>query len=294
MDYLLKFKHGLLANMKENSPELAPGTVYITRDERAMYVDLPPYMNGDQQVQAGKRIRIGDMRVYTYIEDLKSELANDMSALTLSALYYAEKSKGMVDGTHVPAQDKTINALLKWNGSEFIQLNSISDVTVNLNELTTRVADVESAVEANALAIAGVKATAEAAATQAEVNLIKSDVAQNTADITAEKERAEDVEADFEERIAKMETFWDAADDPNETIDKLAEIVNYINADESGALDMAGDIQTNTEAINDIKEDIAELSSNLTAEITARADGDTNTLNSAKDYVDNRLTWEQF
>ena len=293
MDYLLKFKHGLLANMKENSPELAPGTVYITRDERAMYVDLPPYMDGDQQVQAGKRIRIGDMRVYTYIEDLKSELANDMSALTLSALYYAEKSKGMVDGTHVPAQDKTINALLKWNGSEFIQLNSISDVTVNLNELTTRVADVESAVETNALAIAGIKATADAAATQAEVDLIKSDVAQNTTDIATERERAEGVEADFEERIAKMETFWDAADD-NEIIDKLAEIVNYINADESGALDMAGDIQANTEAIDDIKEDIAELSNNLTAEITARETGDTNTLNSAKEYVDNRLTWEQF
>jgi hypothetical protein len=47
MDYLLKFKHGLQANMKENSPVLAPGTVYITRDERAMYVDLPPHMNGD-------------------------------------------------------------------------------------------------------------------------------------------------------------------------------------------------------------------------------------------------------
>ena len=281
MDYLLKFKHGLQANMKENSPELAPGTVYITRDERAMYVDLPPHMNGDQEIYPSKRIRIGDMRVYTYIEDLKTELANDMSALTNSALYYAEKSKGIADdGSHDISKDKTINALLKWNGSEFIQLNSISDVTVNLNELTTRVANVETAVGANTTAIAEVKATADAAATKEELD--------------AEQARAEGVEADHESRIATMETFWKAADDPNETIDKLAEIVNYINSDKTGALDMAGDIQANTEAIDDIKESITELSNNLTAEITARETGDTNTLNSAKEYVDNRLTWEQF
>lgn len=281
MDYLLKFKYGLQANMKENSPELAPGTVYITRDERAMYVDLPPHMNGNQEIYPSKRIRIGDMRVYTYIEDLKTELANDMSALTNSALYYAEKSKGIADdGSHDASKDKTINALLKWNGSEFIQLNSISDVTVNLNELTTRVANVETAVGANTTAIAEVKATADAAATKEE--------------LAAEQARAEGIEADHESRIATMETFWKAADDPNETIDKLAEIVNYINSDKTGALDMAGDIQANTEAIDDIKESITELSNNLTAEITARETGDTNTLNSAKEYVDNRLTWEQF
>ena len=281
MDYLLKFKHGLQANMKENSPELAPGTVYITRDERAMYVDLPPHMNGDQEIYPSKRIRIGDMRVYTYIEDLKTELANDMSTLTNSALYYAEKSKGIADdGSHDVSKDKTINALLKWNGSEFIQLNSISDVTVNLNELTTRVANVEATVGANTTAIAEVKATAEAAATKGELD--------------TERARAEGVEANHESRIATMETFWKAADDPNETIDKLAEIVNYINSDKTGALDMAVDIQANTEAIGDIKEDIAELSNNLTTEITARETGDTNTLNSAKEYVDSRLIWEQF
>ena len=281
MDYLLKFKHGLQANMKENSPELAPGTVYITRDERAMYVDLPPHMNGDQEIYPSKRIRIGDMRVYTYIEDLKTELANDMSTLTNSALYYAEKSKGIADdGSHDVSKDKTINALLKWNGSEFIQLNSISDVTVNLNELTTRVANVEATVGANTTAIAEVKATAEAAAKKGELD--------------TERARAEGVEANHESRIATMETFWKAADDPNETIDKLAEIVNYINSDKTGALDMAVDIQANTEAIGDIKEDIAELSNNLTTEITARETGDTNTLNSAKEYVDSRLIWEQF
>lgn len=70
--------------------------------------------------------------------------------------------------------------------------------------------------------------------------------------ITAETNRATGVEADFEQRIAEMETFWDAADDPEGTIDKLAEIVNYINADKTGALDMAADIKANTDAISAI------------------------------------------
>ena len=70
--------------------------------------------------------------------------------------------------------------------------------------------------------------------------------------------------------------------------------VVYINSDKTGALDMAGDIQANTEAINGIKENITELSNDLTTEVAAREEGDANTLNSAKEYVDNRLIWEQF
>lgn len=72
--------------------------------------------------------------------------------------------------------------------------------------------------------------------------------------ITAEKERAEGVEADFEERIAEMENFWKAADDPVGTIDKLAEIVDYINSDTTGALDMAAAIKANADAIAEIND----------------------------------------
>lgn len=67
--------------------------------------------------------------------------------------------------------------------------------------------------------------------------------------ISAEENRAKGVEADHEGRIATMENFWKAADDPEGTIDKLAEIVAYIESDKSGALDMAADIKANTDAI---------------------------------------------
>lgn len=134
---LLKFKHGLQADMKENSPALAAGTIYITRDERAMYVDLPAYSK-DGVTEAVKRIRIGDMRVYEYLDELKTDLTNDMSALTTSALYYAEKDN--------VTNKKVINALLKWNGTEFIQLNKTSDIVGNLDALTARVTAAEGTI----------------------------------------------------------------------------------------------------------------------------------------------------
>ena len=74
-------------------------------------------------------------------------------------------------------------------------------------------------------------------------------IKDNSDAIAAEKERAEGVEADHEGRIATMENFWKAADDPVGTIDKLSEIVDYISRDEQGALDMAADIEANTKAI---------------------------------------------
>ena len=67
--------------------------------------------------------------------------------------------------------------------------------------------------------------------------------------VKAEETRAKGIEANHEGRIANMETFWAAADNPEGTIDKLAEIVAYIDADKSGALDMAADIKANADAI---------------------------------------------
>lgn len=73
---------------------------------------------------------------------------------------------------------------------------------------------------------------------------------KNNADsIKTEKERAEGVETNHEGRIATMENFWKAADNPVGTIDKLSEIVDYIARDEQGAIDMAADIEQNTKNI---------------------------------------------
>lgn len=86
----------------------------------------------------------------------------------------------------------------------------------------------------------------------AATGILPNEIARVEGLVNAEKARAEGIEADHEKRIADMETFWDAADDPEGAIDKLAEIINYIEADKTGALDMAADIQANRNAISAI------------------------------------------
>lgn len=83
------FKKGLLAGLK-NAP-IKEGTIYVTTDERAMYLD----------VDASTRIRLGDFIEVADIDSLPSTGAN------VSALYYATKE----------------NVLAKWNGNNWVQIN---------------------------------------------------------------------------------------------------------------------------------------------------------------------------
>jgi hypothetical protein len=112
----------------------------------------------------------------------------------------------------------------------------------------------------------------------------------NNADaIGAEKDRAMGVEAGFETRIATMENFWKAADDPVGTIDKLSEIVDYIAKDESGAVDMAADIEqnakdiaANTKAINDEVTNRGNAIDTLKSKLLGTATYETDTIGTVK------------
>lgn len=67
--------------------------------------------------------------------------------------------------------------------------------------------------------------------------------------VATESERAVKAEGDLETRIETMEVFWDATEDSDGVVNKLKEIQDYIASDETGAATMAGNIQTNTQAI---------------------------------------------
>ena len=79
------FKKGLLANLPSTKVE---GTIYVTTDERAMYLD----------VSNNERIRLGDFIEVANIAALPSTGAN------VSALYYATAE----------------NVLAKWNGNKWV------------------------------------------------------------------------------------------------------------------------------------------------------------------------------
>ena len=56
MGNMLQFKMGQFAGLATQG--IAPGTVYVTTDEKALYVDIP---GNEEQNQPAKRIRIGDV-----------------------------------------------------------------------------------------------------------------------------------------------------------------------------------------------------------------------------------------
>lgn len=83
------FKKGLLAGLSK--APIQEGTIYVTTDERAMYLD----------VDASTRIRLGDFIEVADINSLPTDGAN------VSALYYASKE----------------NVLAKYNGTKWVQIN---------------------------------------------------------------------------------------------------------------------------------------------------------------------------
>lgn len=112
-----------------------------------------------------------------------------------------------------------------------------------------------------------ITAAGDTTALEARVKAVEDDYlkAADKTELAGLIDAVEEDVADHEGRIAEMENFWKAADDPEGAIDKLAEIVAYIESDKTGAIDMAADIQENAEAIAANAEDIAELGGKITA-----------------------------
>lgn len=102
---LLNFKYGLKAKLPE---VITNGNLYITTDERGLYVDLE-----------NKRIHISDFIEVTATEF--SEITAD--TVIASAFYY------------IPSA----NALYKWNGSGWNCLNSTADLEEDITTLNTRI-----------------------------------------------------------------------------------------------------------------------------------------------------------
>ena len=99
---MLKFKKGLWSKLPETKVE---GTIYVTTDEKAMYVDI----NGSE------RIRLGDIiRVNTFNE-LQPPFSNE-------AFYYVEASNALLkrvkDSNKVTKKDYSIRQLTTLSNSK--------------------------------------------------------------------------------------------------------------------------------------------------------------------------------
>ena len=161
---LLKFRRGTYAQI--NAAERANGTIYVATDEKALYVDT-----------ATERIRIGDFIRVDSVEEITPPYST-------SSLYYVEAD----------------NALLKYDGSAWKQVNGTDDIKSSLAALTDRVATNES----NISGLQGKMTTAEGKITALENTVGKAAEGENAAtglvkdvaDLKAAIGMGEDGEAD--------------------------------------------------------------------------------------------------
>lgn len=132
------------------------------------------------------------------------------------------------------------------------------------------------ALKADKTALDAVSEVANAAVKQSDYNTkvaaLEAEDERIAGLVTAEVDRATEVEADFEERIAKMEVFWDTTEDADGVVNKLKEIQDYIAGDETGAAEMAGNIQANTQAIADMDAAYKLADTTLQGNIDKKAD----------------------
>lgn len=170
------------------------------------------------------------------------------------------------------------------------------DVDALAQTHTTDKEALEAAIElkADKTALEAVSDVANAAAKatdlEAEVERATSEEARIEGLVTAETTRATGVEADFETRIAKMEVFWETTEDADGVVNKLKEIQDYIAGDETGAAEMAGNIQTNTQAIADMDAAYKLADQTLQGNIDKLAETvDTKASTETVDAIDERL-----
>ena len=92
---MLKFKKGLWSKLPTTMSE---GTIYVTTDEKAMYLDI----------NDSTRIRLGDFQEFATLDALKANVNP-----STTAMYYVDE----------------LNVLAKWNGTEYIQINTDTGAT---------------------------------------------------------------------------------------------------------------------------------------------------------------------
>lgn len=173
----LQFKMGRFKNGEElvlNNVAKKAGTVYVTTDEKAMYVD----------VDDSTRIRIGDIIQLNSVGEAQPPFSQD-------ALYYFIEENALLKWTELfkKNEDGTKESL----GMGWQQLNSISDVTANLSSLTNKVTEIEGVVNTlnGAASVKGSVAEAKAAADKAQ-----GDATQALADAANAKSQADKGVAD--------------------------------------------------------------------------------------------------
>lgn len=254
----LQFKRGKLAGL--STADITPGTVYITTDERAMYVD---YTDGD----VAKRMRLGDYVEYNTLTELE---ATANSALSTTAFYFV----------------KTGNMLLRWTGDEsqghngFIQINPdtiteikgielavVGDTANNKATITTSILDSNSnnPTVSNAITIEGSDGAKVSATNNSTIKIEVSSISEDT-HYTPEY----DTTVDFKATDANKNILTDATTTDSVDAKRKVRFVSGINVDTNGhVVGLGYDVIADTHAgISDTELTAANNTDNTGVKIT--------------------------
>lgn len=299
----LLFRKGSLAGLE--SASLVAGAVSFTTDEPAIYLDVQEKVNG---VDTVVRKRVGDLIVYNTVAELvaagDTAVAGTVGTWSTTALYYVVEN----------------NALMKWNGSKWTQINSVSDVEAEFNELD-KVINGDPAVQGDSGLVGKVASLEnEMDQAQADIDALEKNVG-DSADVYV-------APADGQE--AKDDTLWgrlnaeiarsterDIAHDAatGSLNGRLNKVEGYVGSPKQGNVAATGlhlAVDNNATAINTLSNNFTEYKGEVsgaiedalkaakkhsddadTAQTTALekkiSDGDAATLDSAKDYTDEEI-----
>ena len=294
----LLFRKGSLAGLENAS--LVAGAVSFTTDEPAIYLDV---QQGDSVV----RKRVGDLIVYNTVAELvaagDTAVAGTVGTWSTTALYYVVEN----------------NALMKWNGSKWTQINSVSDIEVEFNELDKVVNGYknEEGTKIPGLVDRTTGLENEMDQAQADIDALEGNVG-DSADVYVAPVDGQDAKddtlwghlnAEIARSTAKDVEHDEALEDLGERIDDLEEYVGTPKDGNTAATGLHLAVDNNTAAIdtlsnnfNEYKEEangaIAQALADAkkysddkdTAQTAALekkiSDGDAATLKSAKEYTD--------
>lgn len=213
---MLKIKKGLVAKLSEQPK--APGTIYVATDEKTLYVDINDSENG--------RIRIsGNLIMVENADDLKAPFSEDL-------IYFVENFTSSETGEKIAA-----NALLKWTGNKFVQLNEAADFTAVNADITAakNAADAAQAAADKAQAAADkAQGTADGAVTR--LDAAETTIADHGTRLAAVEKKASDNAEDIKTANGEISTVKGKADANAEAITELTNTVSGNKTDIEGKL----------------------------------------------------------
>ena len=213
MANLLNFKFGAFANLPTAK---TAGTVYVTTDEQAMYIDLP---NKDD-ASTIDRLRIGDIIVKDSVKTAAPPFAQ-------GAFYYFVQE----------------NALVRWDGETWKQINTTAEISATVSNLSTKVdQEIARSVAADNKHTADITAANTAIAARVTTETFEAFKTANTEAIAAAKKEGTEAKAAAAAADSKAGNAQTAADNAMAQANKM---LPKAGGTMTGAINMNGSAITN-------------------------------------------------